>query len=88
MGPFEKIGRRMSEMPPVFRKSATAGPNPPIRRRIVDRSMLEFHIEQQDYFGTLATVISLSRQTKQEIPESVIDDLMYLQRNYVIAKLK
>jgi hypothetical protein len=47
-------------------------------------SGLKFHIKSQDYFGTLATVLSLRRQTKQEIPESVIEDLMYLQRNYKI----
>ena len=45
---------------------------------------LEFHFESQDYFGTLATVLSLNKQTGQEIPESVIEDLMYLQRNYKI----
>lgn len=45
---------------------------------------LEFHIKSQDYFGTLATVLSLGKQTGQEIPESVIEDLMYLQRNYKI----
>lgn len=47
---------------------------------------LEFHVESQDYFGTLATVLSLNKQTGQEIPESVIEDLMHLQRNYKIVK--
>lgn len=47
---------------------------------------LKFHIESQDYFGTLATVLSLCRQTGQEIQESVIEDLMYLQKNYQIEK--
>jgi len=45
---------------------------------------LEFHVKSQDYFGTLATVLSLNKQTGQEIPDSVIEDLMYLQRNYKI----
>lgn len=45
---------------------------------------LKFHIKSQDYFGTLATVLSLCRQTGQEIPEGVIEDLMYLQQNYKI----
>lgn len=47
---------------------------------------VDFHVLSQDYFGTLATVLSLCRQTGQEIPESVIDDLMYLQRNYKIER--
>ena len=47
---------------------------------------LKFHIESQDYFGTLATVLSLCRQTGQDIPEHIIGDLMYLQKNYRIEK--
>ena len=46
---------------------------------------LKFHVKSQDYFGTLATVLSLNKQTNQEIPQSVIDDLMYLQKNYKIV---
>lgn len=47
---------------------------------------LEFHVESQDYFGTLATIISLYTQTGQEIPDGVITDLLYLQSNYKIVK--
>jgi len=47
---------------------------------------LKFHIKSQDYFGTLATVISLCRQTGREIPKHIIEDLMYLQKNYRIEK--
>lgn len=47
---------------------------------------LKFHIKSQDYFGTLATILSLCRQTGQEIPEHIISDLMYLQENYQIEK--
>lgn len=47
---------------------------------------LQFHIESQDYFGTLAAVLSLSIQTKQPIPEGLISDLMYLQENYKIER--
>lgn len=47
---------------------------------------LQFHIESQDYFGTLATVISLCQQEQRKIPESVIEDLVYLQENYKIIE--
>lgn len=46
---------------------------------------LKFHIESQDYFGTLATILSLCRQDNQPIPENIIDDLMYLQNNFKIV---
>jgi hypothetical protein len=59
---------------------------------------LEFHIKINDYFGTLATVLDLSRQTlgnsarEQEIAGYLkrnVDDLMYLQKNYrIISKGK
>lgn len=45
---------------------------------------LEFHIESQDYFGTLATILSLCRQEKQEIPAELITDLVYLHEYYKI----
>jgi len=59
------------------------------------RRGLEFHIEINDYFGTLATVLDLSRQTlgntarEREIAgylEKSVDDLVYLQENYRITK--
>jgi hypothetical protein len=46
---------------------------------------LNFHVESQDYFGTLATVLSLCRADNQPIPESIINDLIYLQKNYKIV---
>jgi len=46
---------------------------------------LKFHIKSQDYFGTLATVLSLCRQEEKIIPEHIIDDLMYLQKNFKIV---
>jgi hypothetical protein len=55
---------------------------------------LEFHIETGDYFGTLATVLDLSRQTlgqtarEREVAdylERSVVDLMYLQEHYKIA---
>lgn len=48
---------------------------------------LEFHIEQGDYFGTLATVLDLLRQgiaTKEleaEILKNLTSDLLYLQKH-------
>jgi hypothetical protein len=57
------------------------------------RRGLEFHIKINDYFGTLATVLDLSRQTldntarEREVAgylKRSVDDLMYLQSNYEI----
>ena len=55
---------------------------------------LKFHIESDDYFGTLATVLSLQEQNLSkykklkvsEILKSKVDELMYLQKNYKIIK--
>ncbi len=49
-------------------------------------SGVEFHVKSQDYFGTLATVLSLNSQTGQPISQKTIDDLMFLQKNYKILK--
>lgn len=49
---------------------------------------LKFHIKSQDYFGTLATALSLCRQEKLPIFQHVIDDLVYLQENYKINKIE
>ena len=55
---------------------------------------LEFHIETGDYFGTLATILDLSRQTlgntarEREVAgylERNVADLVYLQKNYRIV---
>jgi hypothetical protein len=53
---------------------------------------LEFHIKNNDYFGTLATILSLINQKNQLQKEErttlnkVINDLMHLQENYIIKK--
>jgi hypothetical protein len=47
---------------------------------------LEFHIESEDYFGTLATVISVSNDANKKISQEIINDLIYLQENYKIVK--
>lgn len=57
---------------------------------------LEFHVESQDYFGTLATVLSLNLElaekmedksiaTLKPVVEGIISDLMYLQENYKLV---
>ncbi len=56
---------------------------------------LEFHVQNDDYFGTLATVLSLLGQdinkngfSKKhlELLDGKVDELMHLQRNYKIEK--
>lgn len=56
---------------------------------------LNFHIKSQDYFGTLATVLSLGRQNLEaggnkkqiaKVLEHVEEQLAYLQENYKIVK--
>jgi len=54
---------------------------------------LKFHISQDDYFGTLATVLSLLKQatskeksSKEDVLENIENDLMFLQRNYRIIE--
>jgi hypothetical protein len=56
---------------------------------------IQFHIENNDYFGTLATVIDLVCQDLQkngqnrnaEILQRLRDNLVYLQHSHRIAKL-
>ena len=55
---------------------------------------LQFHIESDDYFGTLATVLSLLKQNlskgeslkELDLLDRKVEELMYLQNNYKIAK--
>ena len=57
---------------------------------------IQFHIEENDYFGTLATVIDLvsqdlRRKGHQNNPETLDrlrDGLMYLQQGYRIEKIQ
>lgn len=62
------------------------------------KKQLEKHIEQDDYFGTLATVLNMARQTLEKdmrgpkknwhikLLKSLEEDLVFLQENYTIAK--
>ncbi|MCK5062161.1 hypothetical protein KAR28_06485 [Candidatus Parcubacteria bacterium] len=48
---------------------------------------LKFHIKNNDYFGTLATVLDLVRQSKNnKALKNIKDDLIHLQDNYCINK--
>jgi len=57
------------------------------------RATLDVHVRSGDYFVTLATVLDLMSQElpgyvkiNQETLQTLVDDLLYLQQNYVIAK--
>lgn len=53
---------------------------------------LKFHIKSDDYFGTLATVISIIRQQPDSFEDNIKvltrieKDLVFLQSNYKIVK--
>lgn len=61
----------------------------------MDEVSLQFHIEQNDCFGTFATVLDLvsqdlrkkGQQRNAEILQRLRDNLVYLQRSHRIAKL-
>lgn len=59
------------------------------------KKSVEFHIESNDYFGTLATVLNLIKEnlndkkfinSNKKILKNCINDLMYLQKNFIITK--
>lgn len=63
---------------------------------VKDEDSVRFHVASDDYFGTIATVISLlKQQSKKDDSEktAILDkafknlenDLMYLQKNYQIC---
>lgn len=50
---------------------------------------LKFHIDSQDYFGTLATVLTLWLEVinfEEPVKRKVISELMFLQEHYKIVK--
>lgn len=60
----------------------------------MNKERLQFHLETDDYFGTLATVLDLMKQTvdregytkdNDELLEKLRDDLVYLQVHYSIV---
>lgn len=55
------------------------------------REGIEYHTEVNDYFGTLATVLSLIKQDENngeiaQCLDRLIGDLLYLQERYRIIK--
>jgi hypothetical protein len=60
-----------------------------------DEASVKFHVENDDYFGTMAAVLSLLKQqlkkdsspktaTFNKILKNLENDLLYLQKNYQI----
>ena len=64
----------------------------------MSKKSIEFHVKSNDYFGTLATVLSMVRQnieshqdknsnlTNLKILKKLEKDLMFLHNNYKIDK--
>jgi len=59
----------------------------------MSQKSLKFHIKSDDYFGTLATILSLVNQslkpkdkTNIKIFSTLEKDLLYLQKEYKIVK--
>ncbi|MFZ4631954.1 MAG: hypothetical protein ACOYL8_01950 [Patescibacteria group bacterium] len=68
----------------------------PIAWLVKDEASVKFHVENDDYFGTIAAVLSLVKQqiTKDSCPNAAIlnkilknleRDLLILQNNYQIS---
>lgn len=63
---------------------------------VKDEKSVKFHVENDDYFGTMATVLSLLKQEidkdqnqKEKIKKTFANmekDFMWLQKNYKITK--
>lgn len=53
---------------------------------------VKFHVKSDDYFGTLAAVLSLIKQTPDSVTQNIKilnlleKDLMFLQKEYKIVK--
>ncbi|HPT08476.1 MAG TPA: hypothetical protein PLE28_02155 [bacterium] len=62
--------------------------------KVKDKQSVNWHIKQNDYFGTLATIINLinqdyildNKKELQKILKSLNKDLIYLQKNFIINK--
>lgn len=63
-----------------------------IKNSVSAKESIKFHIKSDDYFGTLAAVLSLISQTPEnnkhhiKTLEMLVQDLMYLQKEYKIVK--
>lgn len=62
----------------------------------MNKEKVKFHVKNDDYFGTLATVLDLVRQNlnpfnqkkEKSTLEGAVKDLMHLQKNYRIVDKK
>jgi len=62
--------------------------------KVKDKQSVNWHIKQNDYFGTLATIINLinqdyildNKKELQKILKSLNKNLIYLQKNFIINK--
>ena len=63
------------------------------------KKSIQFHVKYNDYFGTLATVLSLLKQQEErkrfnknkdniQLLDNLVNDLIYLQENYQIRVKK
>lgn len=57
---------------------------------VKDKDSVRFHVSQDDYFGTIATIISLIKQKNinknlEPALNNLEKDLMWLQKNYQIT---
>jgi len=58
----------------------------------MSQKSVKFHIKSNDYFGTIATVLNIIKQTTEYIDKHIKSlnklekDLMFLQREYKILK--
>lgn len=56
----------------------------------MSQKSVKFHIKSGDYFGTLASVLSLIKELGDKgnlkLFKKIISDLMFLQKNYIIIK--
>lgn len=55
----------------------------------MNKKQLQFHIKSDDYFGTLATILNFIKENsikQNKIFDSIISELLFLQKNYKIIK--
>lgn len=71
----------------------------PVIRLVKDEASTKFHVKNDDYFGTIASILSLIKQQIKKdghpqadvfitILKNIEEDLIYLQKNYQIKARK
>jgi len=58
---------------------------------MINKKSLDFHMQSDDYFGTLATILNFLHQKefvgdKDKILKEKVEELVYLQKNYKIIE--